>query len=183
MANELQLDRTFTGESLYAIITNSASQIWNGVEFVTPTPVNWSTYAVMMTEVDGTGYYKADFPAGIVTAGEYGISIRKQLGGAPFPTDTLVGEGSLYWTGTEEEVLNTNAIALKDLLLDWETIVAPVPDRCSLQAQRALRNKVDADSDPGVMHVKKENDEDDAWVADLETDESAQPITGITPRN
>lgn len=103
MANEIQIPHGITGQTVYAVIRNSVGAIWNGSAFVSYNAINWTTYKVALTEetTNGSdGYYKGDFPSGIVTAGIYNIEVRLQSGGSAAITDIVIGAGSIEWTGT-----------------------------------------------------------------------------------
>lgn len=94
MANEIQFafgiaDRT----NLYALVRNSAGQIWNGSAFVTYATASFASYPIALTE-QGTasGFYVGDF----ATAGEYMVEIRQRAGGSPAESDLPpVGVGQI----------------------------------------------------------------------------------------
>lgn len=67
----------------------------------------------------------------------------------------------------------------EQLLRDWTAIVGVVPSRCSLNAQRASRNKVAIAL--GVATVYKEDDTTPAWTGVVVTDPAADPITSMDP--
>lgn len=100
MANEIQIPFP-TGNVLYSRITTPYSGgIWNGTNFVAYDNLNYTTYAVTMTEVaSGAAFYQGDFPTSIV-AGVYNILTKQQLGGSPAQTDKTVGVGEINWAAS-----------------------------------------------------------------------------------
>lgn len=103
MANEIQIAHGITGQTLYANIRSKVGTIWDGSAFVTYNGTNWTSYDVALVEetLNGSsGYYKGDFPLGIMTADTYNITIRAQSGGSPAVTDSIVGSGSIDWNGS-----------------------------------------------------------------------------------
>lgn len=101
MANELQAQNT-SGATVYAVILSAVGQAWNGTSFENPLAANWATYKVAATEQSTTGLYEATMPAGISTAGLYSVLFYIQIGGAPAATDTVIGKGTIEWSGTAE---------------------------------------------------------------------------------
>src|ERR1700727_1651908 len=99
MANEIQANFT-TGKTLYALVRNSVSLIWNGATFESYLSANYSTYIIQMTE-QGTspGFYVGTFPPAI-GAGVYGITAHAQNGGSPVETDPPCGVDNFQWNGT-----------------------------------------------------------------------------------
>lgn len=63
---------------------------------------------------------------------------------------------------------------------DW-TLVTGEADRSVLQALRPIRNKSNTVDNPGEYTVYKEDDMTEAWRAELSTDVSSLPITGVDP--
>ncbi|HUX15605.1 MAG TPA: hypothetical protein VMW52_03980 [Phycisphaerae bacterium] len=109
MADELQLEHTATGRTIYVTIENSVPQIWNGSALVTRVVANWATYKVAQTETPAGGYlYLADFPAGITTPDAYTITFREQVGGDAVITDPKLVAKILLWDGKEEISLASN---------------------------------------------------------------------------
>ncbi len=108
MASTITLDYGSTGKTLYALILNDAGSIWNGSSFVTIVAANWATYAVAMTEISTSGIYEVAFPA--LAAGVYGVSIRERIGGSPAITDTLAGNASVQWSGSQTIYISVDAI-------------------------------------------------------------------------
>lgn len=70
------------GATLYFIVHNPDSTVWNGTTWESFTPANWATYAIHMTEQAGSGYYRGVYPVGIsdVITTE---AIYVQAGGSP----------------------------------------------------------------------------------------------------
>jgi len=102
MSNEIHCRHT-TGLTLYAIIEElSTLKIWDGDSFETsPT---WEDCAIPLTEhALVLGNYYVDFPAGIITLGQYAVYIYEQPGALPVNTDTYTERGWIvYWSGTAE---------------------------------------------------------------------------------
>lgn len=100
MAKELFLPLGQTGLTVYAMVRDSQSRVWNGAGFVTAAPTDNASYVITLTEEGTTGNYLADFPTGIVTAGRYAIDVRRRAGTAPAWTDPPVGQGMIDWSGS-----------------------------------------------------------------------------------
>ena len=91
-------------------------------------------YTVLLSEDrysgNGTGYYKATFPAGIV-AGRYTCTLYQQGGGSPAIGDPTIGSTEpMYWTGSNEDQGSSvsvlallNATAIPELA----TLPGPTP--------------------------------------------------------
>lgn len=82
-------------------------------------------------------------------------------------------------------VLSNNAAGMavigeSSLLIDWEAIVAAVPDFCLLNAARLIRNK-HGPSVAGVLPVYEEDGITLAYEMDLTTSAAAEPVTSQTP--
>lgn len=116
MANEIQYYDD-TGLTLYALIRDSAGDVWNGSSFVDWVDANIGTYDIAMTD-QGGGAYFADFPA-TIDEGLYFVEIRRQAGGSPAVGDTKLGTASLNWSGEVEFTL----IDIMDG--DWEVDNSP----------------------------------------------------------
>lgn len=101
MANELQAQYT-SGKTVYAVILSAVGQAWNGTTFEAPLAADWATYAVAATEQSTTGLYEATMPAGVSTAGLYSVLFYQRAGASPATTDTVIGKGSIEWSGTAE---------------------------------------------------------------------------------
>lgn len=106
MANELLISYP-TGATLYALLFDSTGNVWNGSSFDAPGSANWLDYDIAMSEVAGTGIYRASMPA--AAAGVYGWTLRKQAGASPAVGDIAVGAGEIRWTGTAEETVPASA--------------------------------------------------------------------------
>jgi hypothetical protein len=118
MANEIHLDYA-SGNSIYAVVRNSAGQVWYPVGSAFE---NWGTnghnadsYDIAVTDKGGARYV-GDFDTNI-PAGRYTIQIFLQAGANPADSDELVGSGRLIWTGTAEltvdKILANKAIQKK----------------------------------------------------------------------
>lgn len=101
MASELKVNGATTGATLYAVIENEAGQLWNGTTFEAFNAANWATYKVALTEQAGTGRFRANFPAAILSPGVYNIQYRVQAGGSPVVGDANVATDKIEWTGTQ----------------------------------------------------------------------------------
>jgi len=104
MANELQAYLP-TGKTLYAVLLNSIGQVWDGTQFETIAAGTWTDNDIALTEAIA-GLYLADMPS--VAAGAYSYIVYEQAGASPAVTDSLVGMGSIDWTGTA--VLSLSAV-------------------------------------------------------------------------
>ena len=105
MANEIQALAT-TGLSLYAVILNSTGQAWYTVTpaFEAVNSAHWTSYALTLTEVSGTGIYEGSFPAGITSAGIYSAIAYKKVTGSAAITDPVLAFGPLEWAGAAPAV-------------------------------------------------------------------------------
>jgi hypothetical protein len=134
MAGIVELTSATPGSTNYATIHNASGQYWNGTSFETFNGGNWSNYVTALTEDrsggNGTGYYKASFPSGIM-AGRYTFTFYQQEGGSPALGDPTIGSGGpMYWTGANEDQGSSvtvlallNATAMPELA----TIPGPTP--------------------------------------------------------
>jgi hypothetical protein len=99
MPNQIQVSTT-TGSTIYALVRNAASLIWNGSGFETYETANYANYPLSMTEQGShSGYYAGPFP--IVIPGEYEIVMKAQSGGSPAETDQSAGNQTVVWDGTQ----------------------------------------------------------------------------------
>lgn len=118
MANEIHINYA-SGSTLYAIIRNSAGQVWypTGLTFE-----DWGTssrdaedYDIAMTDKSGSQYI-GDFDGNIPT-GRYSYQVFLQAGANPDDGDTLVGNGQIVWSGTgivtPEKLLANKAVQNK----------------------------------------------------------------------
>lgn len=118
MANEIYIDYS-SGSTVYAVIRNSAGQVWYPAGQVFE---SWGTdgrnaddYALSLTDKGGSRYV-GDFDADI-PAGRYTIQAFLQAGAAPADGDTLVGARAIIWQGngelTVDKILANKAIQNK----------------------------------------------------------------------
>jgi hypothetical protein len=98
MANELHAETT-TGLTLYAVLLDGTSQVWNGAAWEAINGANWLAYDIAMAEV-AAGIYLATMPA--VVAGAYSYVAYSQAGVNPATTDRIRGTGYLQWDGVAE---------------------------------------------------------------------------------
>lgn len=96
--------------TLYARIMSPAGLWWNGSSFEAYSAGNYSTYDIAMTEQGGSGFYVADFPTLITTAGSYSYVVHKQADVSPAEGDTIINTGSVDWTGTSSAVPTTGGM-------------------------------------------------------------------------
>ena len=98
MAKEIEFTDT-TGQADYANVLNATGQWYNtvGAAFENFNAANWSQYKIAATEYGSSGVYEADMPS--VAAASYNLVARRQAGGSPAQSDTIVGTGSIDWTG------------------------------------------------------------------------------------
>ncbi|MGD2093792.1 MAG: hypothetical protein PVH77_02170 [Phycisphaerales bacterium] len=103
MANEIHIDYT-SGNTLYAVVRNSAGEVWYPVGQVFE---SWGTggrtaddYDISLTDKSGSRYV-GDFDVNI-PAGEYSVQVFLQAGAGPADGDSLVGGGEIIWSGTGE---------------------------------------------------------------------------------
>lgn len=87
-----------------------------------------------------------------------------------------VGGLALAPTGGSAPTADQNAAAL--LKYDWTTVTGEA-DYSALQALRFLRNVWNTTETPGTLTVKKENGTTNAWTRPIDTDPTAEPITGV----
>ena len=118
MANEIHVDYT-SGNTLYAIVRNTAGEVWyaGGQVFE-----SWGTgsraaddYDISLTDKSGNRYV-GSFDSNIPT-GRYSIQIFSQAGVNPADSDNLVGGGEIVWSGvgevTSDKLLANKAVQNK----------------------------------------------------------------------
>jgi len=118
MANEIHVDYT-SGNTLYAVVRNSAGEVWyaGGQVFEA-----WGTgsraaddYDISLTDKNGNRYV-GSFDSNI-PAGRYSIQIFSQAGANPADSDDLVGGGKIVWSGvgevTSDKLLANKAVQNK----------------------------------------------------------------------
>ena len=109
MANEIR-GVAPTGLTLYARIINSSGNWWNGTTFEAYSAGNYATYDVALTEQGASGFYVADFPVLITTAGTYEIVSYIQSGATPAQGDAVANTQRIDWTGSSVEASTAWAI-------------------------------------------------------------------------
>lgn len=117
MAGELQA-LVPSGLTLYAVILDSAGQIWNGTAFEAINSANWATYDIALTE-SAAGIYLGDLPA--LDAGIYTYNVYERAGASPATTDVQVGNGWLNWDGAAILPLSTVDTVVDAILVDTGT--------------------------------------------------------------
>lgn len=134
MAGIVELTAATPGQTCYSVIHNGSGQYWNGTAFETFNSSNWSNYVIALTEdrsgANGTGYYKATFPA-LITAGRYTFTFYQQNGGSPTLGDPTIGSGGpMYWTGANEDqgaTVTTLALLNATAMPELSGIPGPTP--------------------------------------------------------
>ncbi|QDU60001.1 hypothetical protein Pan216_08380 [Planctomycetes bacterium Pan216] len=115
MANEVKANYE-SGADLYFFLFNQAGQVWSGSAFVDFSTGSWDSFLLELPEVDiGSGFYFADFPTAITTAGRYWIVIFERLLSASSsssssssdtdgagPADERIAESFVSWDGSRE---------------------------------------------------------------------------------
>lgn len=100
MSKEITTQATFLiGATVYAS-ADRFGQRWNGSAFEAVLLSHWGTYAFALAEATGTGFFSADMPAGINTAGPVDVTLYQQASASPAATDRVVGSGSVQWSGS-----------------------------------------------------------------------------------
>src|SRR4051794_2447316 len=112
MAKHLQVAYVETGTSIYVLIRNADSLVYNGSGFEAYDVDNYASYAVLLAEEGASRYYSGSFPP--LPAGLYHVTFFHVLGDDPRDVDDSVGSILIEWTGTEPFRL----AALADALLD-----------------------------------------------------------------
>lgn len=144
-------DYAVTGQTLYALVSQSG-KIYDGTAtLATIAAANWAAYDIPLTEQDGTGVYAADFPTALA-AGLYEISVRFQEGATPATTDPNVGTQTAYYGGGTTTAYCT-AAEIKAALPDgnwgtsYDTLLATLAEQASRLIDKYLRRK------PGAFSV------------------------------
>jgi hypothetical protein len=103
MAGFIQTDIGISGRTLYALVWDTAGDIWNGTSFETYTTANYANYDIPLTELGtASGYYSAAFPT-TIDNGLYFVSVRRQTGGSPSETDSVNAYGEYSWDGINDD--------------------------------------------------------------------------------
>jgi len=93
MANEIQFHHSTTSQTLYAMVFNGTSQVWNGSAFVDYDTANLNSYDIPMAELGtASAIYVANFPSGIAN-GAYSIFVKLRAGETPAESDQRLGVG------------------------------------------------------------------------------------------
>jgi len=118
MANEIHIDYS-SGNTIYAVIRNSAGQVWNPTNQVFE---DWGTdgndaddYDLTLTDKGGSRYV-GNFD-GNIPDGRYTTQAFLQAGANPTDGDSLVGSSQIIWRGsgelTVDKILANKAIQNK----------------------------------------------------------------------
>lgn len=121
MSGELRI-ASATGGIVYAHVLNASSQRWNGSTFETYVSANYDNYDIVTVEQGSSGVYVGDFPAAIVSAGNYGVIYYLQESSGPTEGDPVVGTGTINWDGDSISV-DEDVAAGEMTGLDWKTYV------------------------------------------------------------
>ncbi len=156
MSDELQLKHTATARAIYVTSTNEAGKMWNGSAEVTIVVANWSTYGIVATETPAGSYrYKADFPAGITTAGVRTMDFYEQIGGSREIADPLLDSKPLLWDGGKEVslVVNVDSTATETLTIPevLEVLLALAVGKASVSGNTVTYKKRDGST--GIVAV------------------------------
>ncbi len=103
------------GTSLYVRIRRRADgQFWNKTTpaFEAWNPAHITDYAVLLSDVDGVGFYTATFPDAI-TAGVYDLLLFEYFT-APTTSDDPAGSGEVEWDGAKFVRINGVPTAVLD---------------------------------------------------------------------
>lgn len=106
MANELNISHN-SGATVYALLFDAQTRIWNGSAFQIPVAANGADYPIPLTEIGATGVYVADFPD--LDRGRYEVQYREQLGASFAWDDDRIGSEVIDWTGTGEAAPSSDA--------------------------------------------------------------------------
>jgi hypothetical protein len=148
-------DSRYTGQTVYALITNQDGQHHStagGGSFATYDGANYSTYVITMTEQSNggkNGHFTGDVPV-TVAAGAYYVEYRVRAGTSPSFTDEIIKLERFVWDGTVEVTL-ANVVENALTAARAEPTTAPAAN-ASLVSKigylfAALRNKVNVEGD------------------------------------
>jgi hypothetical protein len=133
----------------YFTVRNLIDQIWNThtLAFETPVNINQHYYAVSLVEQGvGTGYYTGNFPSTIPVANTYNITIFQQLGGSPAVSDTSIGAGPYFWSGSGNGGDYITLAVLKTYLritvTTYDTLLAQLITQASAALDQALQRTI-----------------------------------------
>ncbi len=87
-----------TGLTVYAVIRNEDSEVWNGSALETFNASNWATYDILMSEQSTSGFYVVDIPAAL-PLGEYHVAYHYRATASPLVTDEVVFQSVIQWNG------------------------------------------------------------------------------------
>ena len=106
MSNEITMIGT-TGATYYVVV-RTGTTAWDGDSFETETSSRDSFDLPLAETPTNSGRFVATFPSTIV-AGEYSITIYRQLGSSPAISDLPVGHEDTYWdTSNLSKVVTTD---------------------------------------------------------------------------
>lgn len=175
MAKEIEFSHT-TAKTCYAQIRNSTGSIWNtaGAAFEAYLTANVADYDITATE-QGTasGFYTADMPAGITTAGVYNIIAKERAGGSPAESDITVAEGTVEWSGAA-----VGAVAQLFAAITEGTTTFVQSFRLMYAAIVAGKTS-GATSSGGTFHIRDAADSKDRVVATVDGDGNRTAITTL----
>lgn len=162
MANEIQVAHTTSGLTLYAIIRNTAGDVYKSTAS-TWQPYNSgdvALYAVSLTEQTSSGYYVGNIVVPSSGNGPETIhaTVYEQLGGSPANTDTLVDHQVFEWDGSA--VINLRTLVG---LLPSALVGGKIDANVSKWAGEDV--SVNGDDLPIVVAAKVYDQVDDAYYA------------------
>lgn len=149
MAGEIQISYGVTGKTLYFIVRNSLSLVWNTAgtpAFEAFNASNITDYDTALVEDSTSMTYIGTFPTGINTAGVYRIEVRERAGGSPALTDSIVGAAEIEWSGTAQTTLASRAVA-------GDAMTLTTTERGNT-ADKILNRNIGGGSDGGERTVK-----------------------------
>lgn len=107
MSNEILFPASAVGN--FKAIVSKGATVWNGTAMVSTTAAAKALGAIAMTRESTTLDYVGSFPAGIVVAGKYAITIIDAA--SPDGTEPAIGAGDISWTGAAEDVPGDTALS------------------------------------------------------------------------
>jgi len=99
MAGEIQFTDV-SGMLNYVLLLSTTGEFYNATlaAFEPFTPPNFPDYALPATELEFTGIYLADMPAGLAP-NFYNVVAKRQVAAAPATSDPIIAAGSVGWSG------------------------------------------------------------------------------------
>ena len=116
MAHEIKT-HFLSDEDLYALLIRTRDgQVFNGTTFEGLDASHWVTYAIDLVEQGTTAFYYGNMPE--VAPGLYDVFVFSLAGDAPDPSDSMISQGTIDWSGNQDVGVNSihggNGIILVD---------------------------------------------------------------------